>query len=200
MGKSKRRKVGDDLRALLLTQTGYKCGNPNCRGIITLEIHHIIQVVDGGGNELENLLPLCPTCHALHHAGHIPQEAIIAWKTLLDSLNNPSRNLLDLLILLYKEPEHGKPRSGVTIGEINAPQDSGVPFIFSGDSLPLIAGPINSGLLEIYDRTHNVNVYGGASPNFKIRLTKKGNRLIGCWLSGDLASVNAIVGSTESAV
>ena len=145
MAKSKRRRVHDDLRALLLTQTGYKCGNPNCRGIITLEIHHIVQVVDGGGNELENLLPLCPNCHSLHHAGHIPQDAIIAWKTLLDSLNNPSRNLLDLLILLYNEPAHGQPGWGGTLEEINAPQDTGVPFIFTGDSLPLIAGPSTPG-------------------------------------------------------
>ena len=107
---------------------------------------------------------------------------------------------MDLLILLYNEPAHGQPGWGGTLEEINAPQDTGVPFIFTGDSLPLIAGPINSGLLEIYDRTHNVNAYGGASPNFKIRLTKKGDRLIGCWLSGDLASVNAIVGSTKPAV
>ena len=136
MANAKRRKLGADIRSLLLTQTGYKCGNPNCRGIITLEIHHIVQVADGGGNELDNLLPLCPNCHALHHSGNIPQDAIFAWKGLIDSLSNPARNMLDLLILLHREPEPVK-QPGGNITDINNIR-TGIPFVFTGDSLPSI--------------------------------------------------------------
>lgn len=30
------------------------CGNPRCRHILTLELHHIVWVRDGGGNEASN--------------------------------------------------------------------------------------------------------------------------------------------------
>jgi hypothetical protein len=46
---------------------GYKCANPTCRNVFTLELHHIVWVKDGGGNEPDNLLVLCPNCHAPPH-------------------------------------------------------------------------------------------------------------------------------------
>ena len=61
-------------RQLVLLEAGYMCANPACRRILVLELHHIEWVKDGGGNEPSNLLPLCPNCHALHTAGHIPHE------------------------------------------------------------------------------------------------------------------------------
>ena len=45
-------------------EAGYKCGNPTCRNVITLELHHIEYVSDGGGDDPSNLLVLCPYCHS----------------------------------------------------------------------------------------------------------------------------------------
>jgi len=88
-------------------EAGYKCANPTCRNVITLEIHHIQYVCGGGGDDPSNLLPLCPYCHAMHHQGHIPVEAIRTWKSLLLALNNAlDRRSLDLL--LYLREMHGK--------------------------------------------------------------------------------------------
>jgi hypothetical protein len=37
-------------RTAVLMESGYKCGNPACRNILTLGLHHIVWVRDGGGN------------------------------------------------------------------------------------------------------------------------------------------------------
>jgi hypothetical protein len=37
----------------------------------------------GGGDEFENLLALCPTCHSLFHADIISRESIHEWKSHL---------------------------------------------------------------------------------------------------------------------
>lgn len=34
---------------------------------LVLEIHHKISKKDGGGNEDENLILLCPNCHSIEH-------------------------------------------------------------------------------------------------------------------------------------
>lgn len=32
-----------------------------------LEIHHVVPVSLGGGNDIDNLYPLCPNCHSITH-------------------------------------------------------------------------------------------------------------------------------------
>lgn len=91
-------------------------------------VHHIIWVKDGGGNQPDNLLALCPNCHSLHTRGHIPAQAIVAWKSLLTSLGNPNRAAVDLLLLLADEQE----RVGKETDYVKVPP----PFRFTGDSLP----------------------------------------------------------------
>ena len=44
-------------------------------------------MVDGGGNEVANLVALCPTCHALFHRGIISRDSIYSWKSMLVSLS-----------------------------------------------------------------------------------------------------------------
>ena len=101
MGKTKRVSPPLPTQRVVLHEAGYRCANPGCRGIITLDIHHIEYVSEGGGNGADNLLPLCPNCHALHHGGTIPRESIRAWKMLLLSLNDGfSRAAIDLLLAL----------------------------------------------------------------------------------------------------
>ena len=87
---TKRRTIPPATRQAVLLEAGYKCANPVCRHILTLELHHIVWVKDDGANDLDNLLALCPNCHSLHTAGHIPASAILAWKSLLQSIGNPN--------------------------------------------------------------------------------------------------------------
>ena len=44
-----------------------KCANENWN---ILQVHHIIEKSKGGSNELDNLLLLCPNCHAREHLGY----------------------------------------------------------------------------------------------------------------------------------
>jgi hypothetical protein len=100
---AKRRKISETIRQVVLLEAGYKCANPTCRHVLTLELHHIVWVKDNGGNQPDNLLALCPNCHSLHTTGHIPAQAILTWKSLLTSLGNPNRAAVDLLLVLADE-------------------------------------------------------------------------------------------------
>jgi 5-methylcytosine-specific restriction endonuclease McrA len=85
--KTARTKIPSDIRQLVLHEAGYHCANPNCRTVLTLDIHHIEYVSQEGSNEPSNLLPLCPNCHALHHSGVISLNSVRTWKMLLLALN-----------------------------------------------------------------------------------------------------------------
>lgn len=90
------------VRLRVLTESGYMCSNPRCKHMLTLELHHLDWVKDGGGNESSNLVALCSNCHDLHTRGHIPKVAIDAWKQMLMLVNGAlDRDSLDLLIFMY---------------------------------------------------------------------------------------------------
>ena len=71
--KMTRAKIPDHNRTLVLLEAGYKCANPVCRHILTLELHHIVWVKDGGTNNPENLLILTHKSHRYIHVGY-PQK------------------------------------------------------------------------------------------------------------------------------
>jgi hypothetical protein len=137
-----------------------------------LELHHIVWVKDGGPTTPENLLALCPNCHSLHTAGHIPGEAIRTWKSFLVSLNNPHRATADLLLVLHGEEQ--RLASG-------SPETTPPAFRFTGDGLSALSGLLTSGLAEISRRFS-----GGAFgiPSFEVRLTDKGKALVDAWVGG----------------
>ena len=96
-----RSKLPASVRSELLIEAGYRCANPRCQNVITLQIHHIEYVSTGGGDDPSNLLVLCPYCHGMHHSGNFTMEAIRVWKGLLVALNQAfDRKGLDLLLLL----------------------------------------------------------------------------------------------------
>jgi 5-methylcytosine-specific restriction endonuclease McrA len=84
---AKRKRIPIEVKQLVLHEGGYKCANPSCRTILTLDIHHLVPVSEGGPNTPENLLALCPNCHSLYHNETIPAQSIKAWKMILLSLN-----------------------------------------------------------------------------------------------------------------
>jgi hypothetical protein len=171
-----RKKISPAVKQLVLAEAGHKCANPNCRATITLELHHIEWVKDGGGNVVANLLPLCGYCHGLHTQGHIPRESIETWKYLLESLNNPHRASADLLLVLYREEQEAQAKK--------AAQQAHAPFIFTGDSLGFLSGLLTSGLIEISSRAFNYGHMLGGHPYFEVTLTAKGRALMKAWLDG----------------
>ena len=159
-----RKKLSVDVRSLVLHECGYKCANPSCRMVLTLEIHHLEQVADGGSDEPTNLLPLCPNCHTLHHSGIIPLSSLKAWKHLLLALNQAfDSRLIDLLLLLSKQER----------------------LWVSGDGVLQCAAGVASGLIEFGSRV-------AGSEQYFVRLTEKGQKFVAAWEAGnEQAAVSA---------
>jgi hypothetical protein len=173
----KRISVPVDIKIQVLTEAGYRCAVPTCRAILALDLHHIEEVSEGGGNDPYNLLPLCPTCHALYHRGTIRRESISAWKQLLVSLTDSfgSRVVDDLLLL---EDQH---------------EDNTIEF--SGDALIHFGRLVAAKLVE-----YGTVVWNGRIEHQKYRivLTQKGRQLLDAYRAGDLnaASVASSIKNT----
>jgi HNH endonuclease len=183
-GRTRRRPLPPLVRDEVLREAGYMCGNPVCRRVITLEVHHIEWVRDGGGNKETNLLALCPNCHALHTSGRIPQRAIRHWKGMLHALNHAfNKEAMDLLLYLR------------------------LPAVrtvwYSGDGLLRFSGLIAAGLVDV---TKVASAIGRRSRRVALRylmnseeppltrsptttvrvgLSAKGKELVRAWLAGD---------------
>ena len=161
----KRKALPIDTRHRVLHESGYKCGNPACHSILTLDIHHMERVADDGSDGPDNLLPLCPNCHALHHRGEIPGASVRAWKMLLLSINEAFDKRTVALLQ--------------TIGNVGE-------IYLSGDGLldcaELVAGEFV-----------NAERFGHAAhgmvrivvPYYHVSLTERGRRLIAAWKNGD---------------
>src|ERR1700748_999712 len=98
---TERKNISLALRTQVLTESGYRCAVPTCRGILAMDLHHLYQVSEGGKNELPNLIALCPTCHALYHRGTISEESIYVYKSMLVAMNKAyDFRSMDLLLFL----------------------------------------------------------------------------------------------------
>src|SRR6266849_3397548 len=149
----------------VLAKAGYRCAVPTCRTILAIDLNHIIEVQDGGPNELPNLLALCPNCHALYTRGTISRDAINVWKTILVALNHAfDKESISNLLFLKR-----------TINNQVA---------VSGDGVLKFSHLIASGLA-----THQLFVQNGPLYTYVVRLTDKGNRIIDAWFSGNRDNV-----------
>jgi hypothetical protein len=172
---TRRKAIPSDVRHQVLHEAGYKCGNPACHSIITLDIHHLEHVSAGGGDTGENLLPLCPNCHALHHRGVIATESIRAWKMLLLSLNEGyDRKTLELLIALGQAP--------------------GDCIFVSGDGLlscsPLVAGALID--VSTWGQQAFDGQFGYQVPHYRVALNQRGRAMLEAWRKGDQEAVVAL--------
>jgi hypothetical protein len=171
---TKRKKLPVDVKILVLHEAGYKCANPACRTILTLDIHHLQRVSDQGADSPDNLLALCPNCHTLHHKGIIPQESIRAWKMLLLAINEAyDRKTLDLLLALERTKA----------------------VYVSGDGLLACAALIASDLVEV--GTVGLERFTARSgfevPSYRLSLAPRGQTLLNAWKQGDQeAAVQAL--------
>ena len=97
----KRKALPVDVRKLVLHECGYRCAVPTCRWPLTLDVHHMEYVSEGGPDTAENLLPVCRNCHGMIHDGAISRKSVRAWKMLLLALNEGyDRRSIDALLLL----------------------------------------------------------------------------------------------------
>jgi len=171
-----RKSLPVDTRIRVLHEAGYVCGNPACRCIVTLDMHHLVPVADGGPDDPDNLLALCPNCHRRHHNKEIPIESLRAWKMLLVALNHAyDKHSIDVLLLLRR---------------------MGTVWI-TGDGLLGIASAVAAGLIDVKPDTLTIltgqsadgRMNRTAESGYKLSLSPKGETLVEAWMSGrqDLA-------------
>ena len=167
----KRKAVALDIERHVLHEAGYKCGNPICHRILTLDIHHIVEVGVGGPNDPHNLLALCPNCHALHHRqGVITLESLRTWKMLLLAINEAyDRRSVDILLALDK------------MGEL---------FV-SGDRILMCAALIAGELVS--SAQHSTSQYQAHS-QYRIAVTDRGKSFVDAWKRGDQKSAIEQIG------
>lgn len=147
------------VRIEVLHEAGYRCAVPTCRGIITLDIHHINYVSEGGTNSPENLIALCPTCHRYHHTGIYLRSSIRAWKFLLMALNRAfDVRSVDMLLMLAAAKS----------------------LRCSGDGVLTVSPLIAAGLIDV-----EAKVYSHLEFYYILTLSAKGQAFVGGWKKGD---------------
>jgi hypothetical protein len=167
---SERKKIRHSVSVAVLTEAGYRCAVPTCRTILAIDLHHMVEVTAGGGNEPGNLLALCPTCHALFHRGEIARESIYTWKSVLISLSQAfDFAAMDQLLFLNRP-------------EINN-------LVVSGDGVLQFSRLIASGLAAF-----QLNMRNGPLAIYTIRLTERGAALVNAWSSGNRQAVASVLG------
>jgi hypothetical protein len=153
----------------VLIEAGYRCAVPTCRNILALDLHHIIEVREGGPSEPWNLIALCANCHALYTRGHITREGVNSWKTMLVALNHAFdqvsiSNLLFLKVIEDRTLE------------------------VSGDGVLKFSHLIGSGLA-----TFGASTRHGLLVLYRVSLTDRGRRILEAWFSGDRRQVEAAI-------
>jgi hypothetical protein len=156
-----RKKVPHNVMVAVLTEAGYRCAVPTCRTILAIDLHHMVEVAEGGGNDPTNLLALCPTCHALFHRGEIQRESIYTWKSVLVSLSQAFDVAAVDHLLFLNRPEAAK-------------------LQVSGDGVLHFARLISAGLA-----TFQLTLQNGPLLLYQVALTPRGVALIAAWSKGD---------------
>ncbi len=168
-----RKRIPTNIKTQILTEAGYRCAVPTCRDLLLLDLHHIYQVSEDGKDEAANLLALCPTCHARYHRGHIPREAIFAYKSTLVAINRAfDLEAIDRLMFLESLSKDF--------------------LIVSGDGVLHFDRLIGAGLASFSSKSNN----NGLLVTYAVNLSPKGKMLIEAWKSGDHLKIKQFVTST----
>jgi hypothetical protein len=94
------------LERQVLVEAGHRCAIPTCRQI-PVEIHHIEPWSKVHKHEFDNLIALCPTCHARCDSGQIDRLSVLQYKANLSVLNSRYGDL-ERRVLLYFAEHRGK--------------------------------------------------------------------------------------------
>jgi hypothetical protein len=158
-------------KTIVLTESGYRCAVPTCRGILALDMHHIWEVNAGGGDDTANLVALCPTCHALYHRGTISADSIYLYKAMLVAITRAfDLEAVDKLLFLNQ-----------------CDKDF---LIVSGDGLLHFARLVAAGMANAVMKANN----NFQIVTYAVNISEKGRQLIEAWKQGDRTRVKQVLG------
>lgn len=162
-------------RVIVLTESGYRCAVPTCRGILALDMHHMWEVSAGGGDDPSNLIALCPTCHALYHRGTIKAESVYVYKAMLVAITRAfDVEAIDRLLFLE-----------------SCKKDF---LVVSGDGLLHFYRLIAAGLASVEQKSNN----NWQIVTYAVNIHAKGRQLIEAWKQGDRTRLRQAIGGPVS--
>jgi hypothetical protein len=133
----------------------------------------MVEVAEGGKNEIGNLIALCPTCHALFHRGVIQRESIYTWKSMLVSVSQAFDHAsLDQLLFLARP-------------EVST-------LLISGDGVLQFSRLIASGLAT-FQSTPQILKDTGVLLLYTLSLTTRGKQLVAAWSRGDRTALAQVI-------
>ncbi|MDR3722048.1 MAG: HNH endonuclease signature motif containing protein [Candidatus Acidoferrales bacterium] len=136
-----------------------------------MDLHHMYQVSEGGGNDPENLIALCGTCHDLYHRGIISADAIYSYKSMLVALSRGfDLEAVDKLLFLLKYEKDF--------------------LVVSGDGLVRFSRLIAAGLASAEQKANN----NWLIVSYAINISEKGKQIIEAWKSGDRLRLKQTLG------
>ena len=145
-----------DIKRRVLVEAGHRCAIPTCRHI-EVEVHHINPWSKCREHKYENLIALCPNCHARADRGDIDRKSLRLYKSNLRFAHDKfSQFELDVLF------------------EANKGRDLQWPSFMN----LLIKRLVDAGLVKIFQKDSTVFVSNMPISPGKIRITDKGRRFI----------------------
>lgn len=145
---TKRPAIPAELKRRIYVEAGHRCAIPTCRHI-EIEIHHIKPWSQTRTHQYENLIALCPNCHARADRGDLDRKSLCIYKAALRYAHDKySQFEMDVLFDLSSRPEN---KAGVFPKYMSLLLkrllDSG--FVDFGESLGGVAIGTPTGRLEL---------------------------------------------------
>lgn len=188
------RNVRQEVRRAVLLEAGYNCVNPVCR-LPLIHVHHIDYVENGGPDTEENLIALCPNCHARVHAENIPDEAVKTWKTMVVMANHAwAKETLNALLFLDTSLAQNLYLTGDGVVRFTDLLVAGlaeatyVDYVGPRQNLYLLQAPVD----------YLVPGSELAKKAYKIDLTAKGKALVNAWKSGALDKLTGALAANDN--
>lgn len=124
-----RPKIPIELQRRLLVEAGHRCAIPTCRQT-PVEFEHIEEWAKVREHSFENMIVLCPTCHARKgdKPGQIDRNSLRQYKANLAIINGRYGDLEQRLILLYANVLRDHPDDIHTT--FSLPLGSGIQVLF----------------------------------------------------------------------
>jgi hypothetical protein len=157
--------VPEEVKRRVLVEAGHRCAIPTCRNP-DAEIAHIVPYRKVQEHKYENLIALCPNCHARADRGEIDRKALRMYKRILQRLTDRydrfELNVLDEL-------------------------RQGHPVMISGSMVLLIKNILDDNLVQLpFGFSWGMVIYTyGRDNTVNVSLTKKGEEFISEWLSAN---------------
>ncbi|MET7633422.1 HNH endonuclease signature motif containing protein [Streptomyces sp. NPDC001773] len=168
------------MRRAVLVEAGHRCAIPTCRQV-PVDLAHINPWAKVKEHTFENLIALCPTCHARFDRGDIDKRSMLQYKQNLEILNSrytdAERQFLKVSAQNWESFRRNHLQPGITLDEF---RDGRVVSLgnmrIHSDMWWLLSNLLDDGIVVLGDELPTLFEQGGVT---SVSLTDKGCSLVG---------------------